>query len=112
MDRRQRPFLKLTVYSLVAILIFGLIEFLFVGFIDAGVGAAGGGVGAAIALFNFIFITLIILAVIGLIIGLIGITIRYFERHDLNLFDDDRDRYDDDDDDDYRGRRSRRSTHR
>lgn len=113
MDRRQRPFLKLTVYSLVAIFIFGLIEFIFIGFVDAGIGGGSGGgfsgVGAAVSLFNFIFIALIILAAIGLLIGLIGITIRYFERHDLDWFDDDDD---DDDDDRYRRRRPRGSSHR
>lgn len=130
MDPSQRPFLRLTVWSLVAILIFGLIEFIFLGFVGAGSGGQGGGgsagggsfttgisgAGAAVALFNFIFVTLIILAVIGLLIGLVGITIRFFERNELDFFDDGRnDDWDDDEEyDRYRRRRnrSRRSTHR
>ncbi|QDP41355.1 hypothetical protein [Radiobacillus deserti] len=116
MSPKQRPFLKLTVWSVVAILVFGLIEFLFVGFVGTGVGTGGQsgggltGVGAAVSLFNFIFVALIILAVIGLLIGLVGLTIKYFERHDIDLFEDEeRDRRDD-----YERRRERprRSSHR
>ncbi|WP_186576972.1 hypothetical protein [Aquibacillus kalidii] len=119
MDRRQRPFLRLTVWSLVGIFIFGLIEFLFIGFVNAGLGGGTGtiggisGIGAVVSLFNFIFITLIILSVIGLLIGLVGITIRYFERHDFDLFEDDRRRRDDEDEDDrYNRNRPGRSTHK
>lgn len=115
MDRAQPPFLKLTVWSLVSILIFGLVEFIFPGSVGADHGGShggSGGIGASVALFNFIFVALIILAVIGLLIGLVGITIRYFQRHDLDFFDDDR--HDDwDGDEEYdRYRRNRKRSRR
>ncbi|MFD2922807.1 hypothetical protein [Halobacillus naozhouensis] len=114
MDQSQRPFLKLTVWVLVSILIFGLVEFIFPGSVGADHGGShegsGGategisGIGEAVAIFNFIFIALIILAVIGLLIGLVGITICYFKRHSQDFFDDDRniDRDEDEEYDRYR----------
>lgn len=87
---RYRPFVKLTVWSLAGLILFGLLELFFaltVSVVDPYGGGAGGS-GPLIAILNFIFITLIILSVIGLLIGIGGLVYYYFlyEEDDRDYF--------------------------